>query len=122
MVPSPRVATYDLQPAMSAVQVTDKLLGCLDGSAPDVTVLNFANADMVGHTGVLEAAVEAIRTLDRCLSRIVPRVLELGGHVAITADHGNCEMMVDPDTGAPHTAHTINPVPFILVGADLKGR
>jgi 2,3-bisphosphoglycerate-independent phosphoglycerate mutase len=122
LVPSPKVATYDLQPAMSAVPVTDKLLGCLDGSAPDVIVLNFANADMLGHTGVLEAAVEAIRTLDRCLSRIVPRVLELGGHVAITADHGNCEMMVDPDTGTPHTAHTTNPVPFILVGADLKGR
>ena len=123
LVPSPRVATYDLAPAMSAVAVTDKLLECLDADAPpDVTILNFANADMVGHTGVLDAAVEAVRVLDGCLSRIVPRVIELGGHVAITADHGNCEMMVDPETGKPHTAHTINPVPFILAGADLKGR
>ncbi len=123
LVPSPRVSTYDQRPAMSAVEVTDRLLECLDASPrPDVTILNFANADMLGHTGVLGAAVEAVRTLDGCLSRIVPRIMELGGHVAITADHGNCEMMVDPETGKPHTAHTTNPVPFILAGADMKGR
>ncbi len=119
LIPSPRVKTYDEQPEMSAMPVTDQLLSLLGGRPPDVTILNFANADMVGHTGNLEAAVTAVRALDDCLSRIVPRYLELGGTVAITADHGNCEMMVDPETGEPHTAHTTNPVPFLLVGQDV---
>ena len=122
LVPSPKVATYDLQPAMSASLVTDRLLAELDGTPPDVTILNFANADMVGHTGVVPAAIEAVRTIDACLSRIVPRYLELGGLVAITADHGNCEMLLDPDTGKPHTAHTVNPVPFLIAGPDVVGR
>ncbi|MHC4515711.1 MAG: 2,3-bisphosphoglycerate-independent phosphoglycerate mutase [Planctomycetota bacterium] len=120
LIPSPKVKTYDQQPEMSAVLVTDKLLAVLAETPPDVTILNFANADMVGHTGDLDAAVSAVRTLDDCLSRIVPRYLELGGTVAITADHGNCELMVDPETGEPHTAHTTNPVPFLMVGRDVE--
>jgi len=119
LIPSPRVATYDLQPEMSAVAVTDALLRELDTAPPDVTILNFANADMVGHTGRIQPAVRAVRTLDECLARIVPRVLQMGGHVVITADHGNCEVMRDPATGKPHTAHTTNPVPLLIVGADM---
>jgi 2,3-bisphosphoglycerate-independent phosphoglycerate mutase len=123
LVPSPRVATYDLQPEMSAVQVTDRLLGELASDRrPDVTVLNFANADMVGHTGLLPAAIEAVRTIDRCLERIVPAFTDLGGTVAITADHGNAEMMIDPQTGEPHTAHTTNPVPLVIAGEGARGR
>ena len=122
LVPSPRVATYDLAPAMSADSLTDQLLAIHAQKPPDVTILNFANADMVGHTGVLPAAVSAIKTIDRCLARIVPAVLATGGHVAITADHGNCEMMIDPVTGAPHTSHTTNAVPFLIVGDDLRTR
>ncbi|GAB4152885.1 MAG: 2,3-bisphosphoglycerate-independent phosphoglycerate mutase [Planctomycetota bacterium] len=123
LVPSPKVATYDLQPEMSARAVTDRLLEQLDADgAPQVVVLNFANADMVGHTGVLDAAVSAVRTLDQCLARIVPVVLGRGGTVAITADHGNCETMVDPETGGPHTAHTLNPVPFLLANDSLRSR
>jgi len=123
LVPSPKVATYDLQPAMSAPAVTDALLAELDSDrCPNVTILNFANADMVGHTGVVPAAIEAVRTIDESLSRIVPACLNLGGAVAITADHGNVEMMVDAATGGPHTAHTTNPVPFVLCGDAVKGR
>ena len=122
LVPSPRVATYDLKPEMSAELVTDKLLEAMDQSVPDLTILNFANADMVGHTGSVEACVEAVRVLDRCLARIVPRFIEMGGHVGITADHGNCEMMVDPETGKTHTAHTVNPVPFIVAGSGVRGK
>ncbi len=123
LVPSPKVATYDLQPQMSAVEVTDALLGELGGDRrPDVTILNFANADMVGHTGEIPAAIEAIRTIDRCLGRIVPAVTDLGGTIAITADHGNVEMMQDPETGGIHTAHTTNPVPFVVCGAAAAGK
>lgn len=122
LVPSPKVATYDLQPEMSAALVTDKLLEAMDESVPDFTILNFANADMVGHTGSIEACVEAVRVMDQCLSRIVPAYLDRGGHVGITADHGNCEMMVDLETGNTHTAHTINPVPFIVAGPDVRGK
>ena len=123
LIPSPKVATYDLQPEMSAVPVTDALLQELaSGQRPDVTILNFANADMVGHSGVLPAAVQAVRTIDQCLSRIVPAYLALGGTVAITADHGNVEMMIDPVTGEPHTAHTTNPVPFVVAGEAVRGR
>ena len=123
LVPSPKVATYDQQPEMSAQEVTQKLIGVLEGeSPPSVIVLNFANADMVGHTGDVPATIQAVRTLNDCLQRIVPAVTQRGGRVAITADHGNCEMMVDPETGKTHTAHTVNPVPFLLAGEDLKGR
>jgi 2,3-bisphosphoglycerate-independent phosphoglycerate mutase len=122
LVPSPNVATYDQQPSMSAPEVTDKLLAALDDAAPDLTILNLANADMVGHTGNIPAAIEAVRTIDQCLARIVPRYLELGGTVAITADHGNCEKMVDETTGKAHTAHTTNPVIFLVAGRDVQGR
>ncbi|MBL8753938.1 MAG: 2,3-bisphosphoglycerate-independent phosphoglycerate mutase [Planctomycetes bacterium] len=123
LIPSPKVATYDLQPEMSAIPVTDALLAELaSGQRPDVTVLNFANADMVGHSGIIPAAVQAVRTIDQCLARIVPAFLQLGGTVAITADHGNVEMMVDPETGQPHTAHTTNPVPLIVAGEAARGR
>jgi len=123
LIPSPRVATYDMQPEMSAVEVTDRLLAALDDpQCPDVVVLNYANADMVGHTGVFDAAVQSVRTLDGCLQRVVKAVLGRGGKVAITADHGNCEMMIDPDTGKVHTAHTTNPVPLLIAGEDLRGK
>jgi len=123
LIPSPRVATYDLQPAMSAAAVTDTLMQELSGDqAPDLTILNYANADMVGHTGKLDAAIESVRTLDHCLSRLVPKVLELGGCLVLTADHGNCEMMVDPDSGEPHTAHTTNPVHLLLIDRSLQGK
>lgn len=121
LVPSPKVATYDLKPSMSAPKVTEKLLASLERDAFDVYVVNFANADMVGHTGVWDAAVEAVRTLDRCLSRIVPAVVERGGLVLVTADHGNIERMWDEQSGQPHTAHTTNPVPVVLCARDLVG-
>jgi 2,3-bisphosphoglycerate-independent phosphoglycerate mutase len=123
LIPSPKVATYDLQPEMSAVAVTDALLRELAGDQrPDMTILNFANADMVGHSGLIPAAVAAVQAIDACLDRIVPAYLQLGGTVAITADHGNVEMMIDPTTGQPHTAHTTNPVPFLLCGEAVRGR
>jgi 2,3-bisphosphoglycerate-independent phosphoglycerate mutase len=120
LVPSPQVATYDLQPEMSAIQVTDRLLEALENVPYDLVVLNFANGDMVGHTGVLEAAVKAVQTLDACLARIVPFFCERGGLVCLTADHGNCEEMQDA-SGAAMTAHTTNPVPFILYGDAIEG-
>lgn len=115
LIPSPSVATYNLAPEMSAREVTDKLLQELERDYYDVVVLNYANPDMVGHTGVLEAAVKAVQTVDQCLHEVVERVLEKNGIVLITADHGNCEMMVSPETGSPFTAHTTCRVPFILV-------
>lgn len=115
LIPSPKVATYDLKPDMSAVEVTDKVVAEIKAGKHDLIILNFANGDMVGHTGVFEAAVQAVETVDACVGRVVEAMKEQGGITCITADHGNAEMMVDPQTGAPFTAHTTNPVPFILV-------
>jgi 2,3-bisphosphoglycerate-independent phosphoglycerate mutase len=115
LVPSPKVATYDLQPEMSAPEVTDKVIEAIGSGRFDVVVLNYANADMVGHTGDLAAATCAVETVDQCLGRLAAAVEAPGGTLVITADHGNAEMMRDPETGEPHTAHTLNPVPFIVV-------
>ncbi|MBO0737189.1 MAG: 2,3-bisphosphoglycerate-independent phosphoglycerate mutase [Alphaproteobacteria bacterium] len=115
LVPSPKVATYDQQPAMSAPEVTDRVVEAIRSGRFDVIVLNYANTDMVGHTGRLDAAVRAVETVDTCLGRLSAAVEEAGGTLVITADHGNAEMMRDPQTGEPHTAHTLNPVPFIVV-------
>ncbi len=115
LIASPKeVATYDEKPEMSAYLVTDELLSRLDSDTYDVIVLNLANADMVGHTGILPAAIKAIEAVDSCVGKLSEKVLSLGGRLLITADHGNAETMVD-ETGGPHTAHTCNPVPFILV-------
>jgi 2,3-bisphosphoglycerate-independent phosphoglycerate mutase len=123
LIPSPRdVATYDHKPEMSAHQVTEALLDCLAGGKYSFVLLNFANPDMVGHTGVFDAAVKAVETIDVCLQRIADAVLERDGMLLITADHGNCELMVDPETGEPHTAHTTNPSPIIWLARDLGGR
>ena len=116
LVPSPKVATYDLQPEMSAAEVCSKCVERIESGAYDVIILNFANCDMVGHTGVLEAAVKAVETVDTCVGRVVEATLKMGGIAMITADHGNAEDMKQPD-GSPMTAHTTNPVPFILCGA-----
>ncbi|NLO83320.1 MAG: 2,3-bisphosphoglycerate-independent phosphoglycerate mutase [Clostridiales bacterium] len=115
LIPSPKVATYDLKPSMSAFEVTDEVERRIASGEYDVIILNYANCDMVGHTGVMEAAVEAIETVDKCVGRVVEAVRSRGGKVIITADHGNAEQMLDYETGQPHTAHTSNPVPFILV-------
>ncbi len=117
LVPSPKVATYDLQPEMSAVEVTDKLVDAIDRRAFDVIVCNFANGDMVGHTGVFEAAVKAVETLDACLARIIAAIRTTNAQCLITADHGNVEKMRDHDTGQAHTAHTCEPVPLVYVGS-----
>ena len=115
LVPSPKVATYDLQPEMAADEVTDKLVGAIQSGRFDLIVVNYANGDMVGHTGVLAAAIRAAETVDRCLGRLERALVEAGGALLITADHGNCEQMQDRETGQPHTAHTLNLVPAILV-------
>jgi 2,3-bisphosphoglycerate-independent phosphoglycerate mutase len=115
LVPSPKVATYDQQPEMSAPEVTDRVVKAIGAHRFDVIVLNYANTDMVGHTGRLDAAVKAVETVDACLSRLSEAVEQAGGTLVITADHGNAEMMRDPETGEPHTAHTLNPVPFVVV-------
>ena len=116
MIPSPRdVATYDLKPEMSAAGITDATLPEIDGETADFIVLNFANTDMVGHTGSLEAAVRAVEAVDHGLGRIMDAIEAVGGALLVTADHGNCELMRDPMTGGPHTAHTTNPVPVVLM-------
>ena len=117
MVPSPKVRTYDLQPEMSAPEVCDRLVEAIAGGTYDLIVANFANPDMVGHTGSLEAAIKAVETVDACVGRVAEAVLAAGGAMFLTADHGNCEMMVDAETGGPHTAHTTNLVPTTLIGA-----
>ncbi len=116
MVPSPKVATYDLQPEMSAPELTDKAVEAILSGKYDLIVLNFANPDMVGHTGVLSAAIKAVETVDTGLGRISAAIEKMGGNLLVTADHGNCELMRDPETGGPHTAHTTNPVPVLLTG------
>ena len=121
LVPSPKVATYDLQPEMSAFEVCDKCVERIESGAYDVIILNFANCDMVGHTGVLEAAVKAVETVDTCVGRVVDATLKMGGIAMVTADHGNAEDMKQPD-GSPMTAHTTNLVPFILCGAGTELR
>jgi 2,3-bisphosphoglycerate-independent phosphoglycerate mutase len=121
LVPSPRIATYDLQPEMSAFKVTDKVLRGIDEGETDVFVINFANPDMVGHTGKLEKTIEACQYVDTCLGWITKRIREARGITLITADHGNAEQMIDPVTGSPHTAHTTNPVPFHLIDQESIG-
>lgn len=118
LVPSPKVETYDMKPEMSAYEVTDKVCEALEKDKYDVVILNFANTDMVGHTGSLQAAIKAVEAVDECVGRIVKIIEEKQGNLLITADHGNAEQMIDYKTGEPHTAHTTNPVPIILVTAD----
>jgi 2,3-bisphosphoglycerate-independent phosphoglycerate mutase len=117
LIPSPKVATYDLQPEMSARPVTDKVVAAVEAGAFDLIVLNYANPDMVGHTGVLSAAIKAVEAVDECLGRLFSAVERRGGAVLVTADHGNCEMMAEKETKGPHTAHTLDRVPVMLVGA-----
>ena len=121
LVPSPKIATYDLQPEMSAFKVTDKVLRGVDEGETDVFVINFANPDMVGHTGKLDKTIEACQYVDTCLGWITKRIREARGTTLITADHGNAEQMIDLLTGSPHTAHTTNPVPFHLIDEELLG-
>jgi 2,3-bisphosphoglycerate-independent phosphoglycerate mutase len=120
MVQSPKVATYDLKPEMSAPGITDVIVKAIEGGNFDVIVMNFANADMVGHSGKMEPTVRAVETVDACLGRIYQVLRAHNGAWVITADHGNAEMMIDPATGGPHTAHTTNPVPFIVVSENGK--
>jgi 2,3-bisphosphoglycerate-independent phosphoglycerate mutase len=121
LIPSPKVATYDLKPDMSAFELTDTLVKVLGEKRHDYVICNFANPDMVGHTGVLDAAIKAVETVDTCVGRVI-EALDLDNDVAIvTADHGNAELMVDPDTLGPHTAHTTNPVPCVLVDRHYSG-
>ncbi len=118
LVNSPKVPTYDLQPEMSAYEVTDKVVDVIRENETDVIILNYANCDMVGHTGSLEAAIKAVETIDECIGKVANEVLKVDGTLIIIADHGNCEQMIDYATGDPHTAHTTNPVPIILVTKD----
>ena len=120
MIQSPKVATYDLKPEMSAAGIAEAVMKATNDGTFDVIIVNFANADMVGHSGKIEPTVKAVETVDACLGQIEKAVRAKGGAMLITADHGNAEMMIDPVTGGPHTAHTTNPVPFIVVAEDAK--
>ena len=122
LIPSPKVATYDLQPEMSAPELEAKVMEKINEDKYDFIVVNFANPDMVGHTGVMEAAVKAVETVDNCVGKLVDRIVEIGGSVIITADHGNAELMLDPTTGKVITSHSVNPVPFIVAGKDYVGK
>ena len=117
LIPSPKVATYDLKPEMSAPELTDKVVAAINSQKYDLIVLNFANPDMVGHTGNLRAAIQAVEAVDTGLGKIAKAVIGQGGALLVTADHGNCELMMNPETGGPHTAHTTNKVPVLLIGA-----
>ncbi len=121
LVNSPKVATYDLKPEMSAVEVCDKVCTAIESGKYDVVILNFANCDMVGHTGIFDAAVKAVETVDNCVGRVMTSTLKMGGVMLLTADHGNADRMLDTD-GSPFTAHTTNPVPFAVIGKDCKLR
>lgn len=121
VIPSPKVATYDLKPEMSAYEVSDKAIEELDSGKYDVMILNFANCDMVGHTGVYDSAVKAVQTVDECVKKVMDKILEMGGSAIITADHGNADKMLD-ENGNVFTAHTTNPVPLIIVGERFKGK
>lgn len=121
MPPSPKVATYDLAPAMASAQVTDRLIEAI-GAGYDLIVVNYANPDMVGHTGDLAAAIAAVEAVDAGLGRVIEALKAAGGAMLLTADHGNCEQMIDPATGGPHTAHTLNPVPVVLIGGPAGAR
>jgi 2,3-bisphosphoglycerate-independent phosphoglycerate mutase len=121
LVPSPKIATYDLQPEMSAFKVTDKVLLAIEEGQTDVFIINFANPDMVGHTGKLDKTIEACQYIDTCLGWITKGIRQARGVTIITADHGNAEQMIDPQSGGPHTAHTTNPVPFHLIDEASKG-
>jgi 2,3-bisphosphoglycerate-independent phosphoglycerate mutase len=122
LVPSPRdVKTYDEKPEMSAREVTEKVVEAIRTRRYGFILVNYANPDMVGHTGILEAAMKAVKVVDECIGRLWAAAREAGMAMIVTADHGNCEMMVDPITGEPHTAHTLGPVPFILADPDLRG-
>ena len=118
LIDSPKVATYDLQPEMSSAELTDKLVAAIHSGDFDVIICNYPNGDMVGHTGVLPAAIKAIEAVDSSIGRVVAALREVGGECLITADHGNAEMMLDTDSGQAHTAHTSGPVPLIYVGRD----
>ena len=122
LVPSPKVATYDLKPEMSAAGITDNVIQAIEKGGFDAIVMNFANADMVGHTGQIEPTIRAVETVDACLGRIFQTLRPRGGAWIITADHGNAETMIDPVTGGPHTYHTTNPVPFVLLEEDSRIR
>jgi 2,3-bisphosphoglycerate-independent phosphoglycerate mutase len=115
LIPSQKVATYDLMPEMSAPGITDVLCRSIEDKSHDFILCNYANADMVGHSGSMKATISAIETVDQCLARVMRSAEATGTRLLITADHGNAEMMIDPETGGPHTAHTTNPVPFVAV-------
>jgi 2,3-bisphosphoglycerate-independent phosphoglycerate mutase len=122
MVPSPKVATYDLQPEMSAAGVTDALVKGITSGEHDFTLCNYANADMVGHSGSIPATIKAVETVDACLARVLKAAESAGTRLLVTADHGNAEMLIDPETGGPHTAHTTNPVPFVAIDWEQEQR
>ncbi len=122
LIPSSKVATFDMKPEMSAYEVTEKAVELIHAKKYDVMILNFANCDMVGHTGVMDAAEKAVKVVDECVAKVVDAILAEGGRAFVTADHGNADQMVDPKTGEPFTAHTTNPVPFVAVGQEMIGR
>ena len=122
MAPSPKVRTYDLAPEMSAAEVTGHLVAAIRSGEYALLTVNYANPDMVGHTGILAAAIRAVEAVDEGLGEVLGAVQDMGGAIVVTADHGNCEVMVDPETGGPHTAHTLNPVPVVLVGGPAGAR
>ena len=117
LIKSPDVETFDMKPEMSAYEVTDAVVDAINSDKFDVIILNYANCDMVGHTGIIDAAVKAVEAVDECVGRTVDAILKKGGQAIITADHGNADCLIDPETKAPFTAHTTNPVPMILIGA-----